>query len=484
MFEIILASLVFVSSVAPSDIAWQKSWDDTLAQAKSQKKIVFVAVNMDGEHANDRLATSVYKDKSVVELSAQTLSVVASVVEHTSGDKPCPRFAGITCADHRRIDVTLRKDVLKPDAEGWVVAPQHVFLDPSGKVILSVPYEISASELAWCFVTALHTFDASSNVAMPSGAHAPRRLILGGVYDPNSAPGGGQRTPTRAEVLEKIKSLRKEARGKWEKSDLREILASDEPEALEFIRAELRSGGAGGGGGKGGGAGAGGGKGGGGGGGSYGGAANANGDEAQHAEMLHLMGIVSPAAYWAIAAEYTGDNEVKVRDEALVALEQMASPDSIKALETALAKETDKKVQKDVLRALASAGANDKSVRQMLLKRAKSEKDALLRVNLIAALGSLAAGDDLAQTLDGVMKDGKVDERSAAALAMAINRDARYQKSLELAAKDTRDAAAAKTAELALAVAKGASIGTLAAPLKKLCQDTIDRERFFGAPRE
>jgi len=34
------------------------------------------------------------------------------------------------------------------------------------------------------------------------GACAPRRLILGGVFDPSTVPGGGMRTLTRAEVLE------------------------------------------------------------------------------------------------------------------------------------------------------------------------------------------------------------------------------------------------------------------------------------------
>ena len=36
--------------------------------------------------------------------------------------------------DHRRIDTAARKDVLKTDAQGLVVAPQHIFLGPDGKV--------------------------------------------------------------------------------------------------------------------------------------------------------------------------------------------------------------------------------------------------------------------------------------------------------------------------------------------------------------
>lgn len=477
--SLVLTLLAGAPHHAADGVAWSKGWEDTLALAKEQRKVVFVAVNMDGEKANDRMVSKVYVDKSVAELSRATLNLVASAVEHAPAGKPCPRFDDLECMDHRRVDNMARKETLKPDAQGYVIAPQHVFLGPDGKVLLSVPYEIGANELSWCFVTALQKLDPAAAPPMPAGAHAPRRLILGGVFDPSTVPGGGMRTLTRAEVLERIKTLRKSGRGQWEDTDLIAILSSDEPEAVEFISQELKGGATGGGGG-------GGGRGGGGGGGKGGGIPGANtppgGEETRHSKIMHAIGVYSPAAYWEIAAEYVGDSDVKLRDEAIVALEQLAAPESVKVLQSALAKEDEKPIQKDILRALGTAGANDKNVRALLLKKLKSEKNELLRLNAIVAAGSLAAGDDLAQALAASLENASAAERTAAACAMALTRDPRFATALETAAKDARDAEAAKVAALALAIVRGGDLTAIARPLKAVCKDSIDRERFFGRP--
>ncbi len=469
----VLALPAFAAGAPALDsIVWQKQWEDVQAQARAQKKVVFVAVNMDGEKANERLATKVYKEKALVALTRNTLNVVASASEHASGDKNCPRFDGIACLDHRRIDTTLRKELLKADAQGYVVAPQHVFLDPEGKVLLSVPYEVSADELAWCFVTAIKTVDPASALALPAGAKRPRLLILGAVLDPATA-GGVQKPLTRAELLELLKEIKKTDFGIARAESIRAVLTSDEPEALEFIRQELRSGlnrlmggGAGGAGGRGGGG---------------GGLGRAGQDGANRGTLImHGIGVFSPPAYWEVAVEFVGDNDPGMRGETAVALEQLAAPESVRALHAALQKETSPNIQKDLLRALGTAGANDKNTRSMLLKRVKSEKNGLLRLNAIVAAGSLASGDDVAAELTALLAGGVSDERTAAVCAMAMSRDERYTGALEAASKDERDADVAKTAATALEIVKGGPLRPIRDTLKRVCQDTIDRERFFG----
>src|SRR5206468_1736167 len=148
--------------------------EDTLSRAREQKRVVFLAVNMDGERANERMVEKVYRDKAIVALAASTLNLVASAAEHAPLDRTCPRFAGLHCLDHRRIDTAVRDQILKPDSQGFVIAPQHVFLDPEGKVILSVPYEITVPELEWCFVTALRAVDPQCKAAMSPGARPPK----------------------------------------------------------------------------------------------------------------------------------------------------------------------------------------------------------------------------------------------------------------------------------------------------------------------
>ncbi|MBI5361628.1 MAG: hypothetical protein HZA53_00525 [Planctomycetes bacterium] len=470
------AGAPFRSAPAPraaEGIVWQKQFEEAQALAKREKKVVFVAVNMDGEKANERMLAKVYTDKAVIELARSTVNVIASAGEHAAADKPCPKFDGLYCLDHRRADMTLRKELLKPDSDGFVVAPQHVFLDSEGKVLCSVPYEVSASELAWCFASALKAVDPASTASAPAGARAPRRLIQGAVFDPKSAAGGAGRTLTRQEVLDLIKELKKSGRGGWELEKLRGLLASDEPEARDFILLELKSAGGGrGGGGRGGG---GGGRGGGGG----LGMGDGTGDR-RHARLMHAIGILSPPAWWEVAAEFLGDSDAKLAAETIVALEQLAAPESVKALQAELADAKDKTAQKDLLRALGSAGANDKSVRALLLKKTKGEKDETLRLNAIVACGPFAAHDDAAEELGKLLQSAPPAERRAAACAMAISRDARFQPALEALAKDAPSPEVAATCKTALEVLKGGELKLLRDTVKSLCKDTLDRERFFG----
>src|SRR6185436_19290857 len=104
------------------------------------------------------------------------------------------------------------------------------------------------SELAWCFVTAIRSVDPQSKVALPPGARAPRRLELGGLFNPVSAKSISP--ATHEEVLALIKAIKKGLHGAEHVDALRRILSSDEAEAIEYIRTELRTGaGSGGGGG-------------------------------------------------------------------------------------------------------------------------------------------------------------------------------------------------------------------------------------------
>src|SRR6185436_12157965 len=116
------ASILFLTAAlgapAANDIQWQSSFEKTVEKAAAEKKVIFLAVNMDGEKANERIVEKVYTDKSIVELSQSTLNVVASAAEHASADKPCTRFKGMYCLDHRRNDTAARKEILIADADG------------------------------------------------------------------------------------------------------------------------------------------------------------------------------------------------------------------------------------------------------------------------------------------------------------------------------------------------------------------------------
>jgi HEAT repeat protein len=466
-----LSLAALASRGTPTEIQWQSSFDKTLERAKAEHKVVFLAVNMDNEKANERMLEHVYTDKAIVELAASTLNLVASAAEHVGADKMCPRFHGLYCLDHRKVDTAARKELLKADDEGRVTSPQQVFLDSEGKVLLSVPYEITVNELEWCFVTALTKGDPTFKGTLPPNARMPRRVILGGMFDPKAA-GGAIKAPAKAEVAELIKEVRKGTLGNEERAkSVRKILMSDETEALEFIKAELRGGGGGGGGGGGKGGGAGGGAGGKGG---YGGAGDT------HKKILHAMGIVSPPIYWEIATEYIANNDVALRTEAIVAMEQLAAPESVKPIEAALQKEDDPTVAKELLRALGTCGASDAKVRAMLIKRAKSDKNELLRLNAIVALGSCDADNDVKEALKSFLEKGNEKERAAAACAAGLTRDEKWVELVQAALQSSKDETLTKAVSASVAVLKGGELRKLREPISKVAQDKVQRERFFG----
>ncbi|HUR26962.1 MAG TPA: HEAT repeat domain-containing protein [Planctomycetota bacterium] len=466
---------LLAATASAGDIVWERSLEDALAKAKAEHKVLFLAVNMDGERANELLAEKTYHEKSFVELTARTVNVLACAQEHSPLGKPCARFDGIECIDHRRTDTEARETILKADSQGYVIAPQHVWISPEGKVLLSVPYAVTLEELTWCTVSAMQEVDAATAGKLPGNARSPRRLVVGDVFDPGSTPAGiADRPPTREEALEMIKQMKKSWIG-LEGGEARRLLMSDEPEVLEFVKQQLRGSigsflnGGGGGGGKGG----------------NGGGRGGGGGGRFHAMILHQIGIVSPAGYWELASEALENSEKEVRAEAAVALEQLAVPESLRALNTALQKEDDVEIKKELLRAIGSVGAADPKTHAALIKRAKGDKEDLLRWNAIVALGFSTGDAEVQAFLQTTLAGKDPRARTAVACALGLSRDKQFVPLLQAQVvelqkdADPLDKQAQGAIGSALAVLHGGPFREIQPPIKKICSDTIDRERWF-----
>jgi hypothetical protein len=458
-------ALALVALLAPfahagGSVVWDHVYEDAQARAKTEKKPLFVAVNMDGEVANDRAAEKLYRDPRVVAVSGWTVNVVASRFEHVAGDKPCTRFDGVTCKEHRAVDGSVRSQVLRSDGEGYVIAPQHVFLAPDGGVILSVPYEVAAHELEWCFLTALNKVDPQHEKPIPPSARPPRRLVMGAVFDPSTIEGANLAPPSRERVLELIKELKAGLFGEGREEKLLRVMTSSEPEAVKYIAAELsidlfgrRGLGAG-----------------------TDPANPGRGDRQQR--LMHAIGVLSPPVYAEIVVDYLDHSEVRLRQEAAVALEQLAAPESVRDIASALAKEKEPHVRKDLARALGSAGANDEKALKSLAKLIASDKDERVRVNALIALGWSSPNAEVDRELASRLGSAVLEERGAAVIAMALSQSTKWVALLEtLTAIDAETKALCDTA---LAVLRGGSRGALREPLKKIAGDDIQRERLFG----
>lgn len=461
------ASLTLALGAAPPQkgaLVWSPRWEDAFAAAKAEKKIVFLAINMDGEAANERLATKVYSDPQVVAASKLTVNLIASRFEHAPEGKPCARFGGLTCTEHRRIEGAARDQVLKSDSAGFTVAPQHIFLSSDGAVLLSVPYEVSAQELVWCFHEALAAVDPAAAKQIQASGRAPRRLIKGGVFDPSVIPGANLAPPTREEVLAIVKEMKASLWSANRLQSIQRLLLSSEPEAIEQIESELRN--------------------------DFFGRRGwvqgdpTNPDGGRGADykdrLMHAIGVLSPHAYSKLVVEFLDHDDEKLRHEAIVALEQLAAPDSVSAITRAIGKEKDPVRRKDLYRALGSAGANDEKARKTLLKALTSEKDARVRRNALFALGWFPPNPESDKALAEALRKGAAEERSAAALATALSRHEAWLEPVKQAEAAEENPEVKECLTAASGVLAGAGITTLRACVRRVCEDELEREKLFG----
>jgi HEAT repeat protein len=461
LLHCLLPVLVLISPANKGgEIQWQDDLQRTQEQAAAGKQVVFIAVNMDGERANDRLVKETYTSDSIRELAGHTLNLVASNFEHGSSSKPCPRFGTITCDEHRHVDSDVRAKILSPDERGFVVAPQHVFLSPEGEVILSVPYDLKTAELEWCFVHALRSNNPDLKLELSSDARPPKRLMMGDVYALGSAEAAEEQTPlTREAALELIKDLKK---GLLKNQELlaavRRLAMADEPEAREYCLQLLRK--------------------------APGrkGAAGANRKD-KRSILMHWIGANSPSSYWEVVIEFIGDNDDAIRGEAIVAIEQLGDRGAVKAMTSRLRKEKEPSAQKNILRAIGTCAADDRGARTTLIKHAKSKREPLMRVNAIVALGWLSKHKDIDEFLLDSLGSEFEDVQQAAALAMAISRDQSWTEILQGELGGAQTPAYEDVLKKALAVLEGGALSEIRAAVQELCSDEIERERIFGASK-
>lgn len=459
-----LALLLGAAAPQKPAVAWSPRWEDAFAQAAAEKKVVFLAINMDGEAANDRMATKVYSDPKIVAASKLTVNLAASRFEHAPEGKPCTRFGALTCTEHRRIEGAARDNVLKTDAAGFTVSPQHIFLASDGKVLLSVPYEISAQELEWCFREALAVVDPHAAKQIAASGRAPRRLIQGGVFDPSAIPGANLSPPTREEVLAIIKEMRASLWSANRLQSIQRLLLSSEPEAIEQIESELKN--------------------------EFFGRRGwvqgdpTNPDGGRGADykdrLMHAIGVLSPQAYGKLVVEFLEHDDEKLRLEAIVALEQLAAPDSAVAITRAISKEKNARLRKDLYRALGSAGAGDEKARKSLLKALTSEKDALARRNALFALGWFPPAADSDKALGDALSGGTAEERCAAALGAGLTRHEAWRERVQQAASKEENPQVKECLAAASGVLNGAGVTTLRTLVRTICEDDLEREKLFG----
>lgn len=408
---LVAAVLAGVLQSLPAQVRWTASYDQAIAAAKSEGKVLLFAFNMAGERANDEMVADHYRDPVLGRLSQHTINVFCSQAAEA-------RVPGVSPNQQQSAEVQARLTFLKIGPGEDVIAPQHVFVHPDGTVISSVPYRITKGELEWVWVDAIRKVDPKFVWQLSPAARAPQRLGFGEVER-----GENQKPPTKAQVQEALKAVRKSfgaALRNLQQIEL--LLRSDEPEAVDYVESTLKG---------------------------------LSG--AQVVPAIETMGVVSPKVYHRVLVGYLDAREVEVQKAAARALESMAEPKAFPALARQYKVEKDDEVRGRLLRAMASCGPVQKEAIAQIDKVLQKDPSATVRAHAVLALAMIDDKAKVHEGLAGTLRDGSAKVRATTAYALASRRDAEFAHRLDEAASREEDPETKAWLTEAAAVVRGGS---------------------------
>ena len=444
-----LAALLLSFATARADmVVWSESVEVALEQARTEKKPIFVAINMDGERANNEMVAIHYQAAEIRKLTSQTVNLFASRFDHGSGTRPCPRAGSITCAQHMLIEKQVRDLFMEGSARQNVIAPQHLFVNTESVLLHSVPYLISVGELEWCLVRALRQVDPGFTWKLSRSARAPYRLVIKGVAQADDESSG--LVPSQAEVTEILEELKKVGRGMVDPGTLTQVsrlLRSEDRRAMDYVASMLKS--------------------------QY----FSLGDSRRLELTLHGIGQSSPETWWRVVEPFLSDHRLLVRCEAAVALEQLSDPASLGALLKQWRKEKDRPCRKELIRAIAGVGADSRKAADLVLDQAKQAKDSDLRACAVIASAALNDRELVLALAEELLADEQASLRAAAAYVIAVRRESDLRGPLEARALLEEDSEAKAVMEAALEVIDGLETSRLDPTLRALTGSRIPRDR-------
>lgn len=442
-----LVALAGRGGPAPS-IVWENDWEAARSRAAEEGRPIFVALTHADEGRSERHLRDVYPDKGVVRAAEAWICVAACGSDH--GKKKCPAFKGLTCIEHQRIDAALIEQGVVATNEGGIrTSPQHLWLAPDGALLLSVPLELTADEARWCFAAAEFLIDRASSPDFPEDARPPRRLLLGERHRPVNGDERG-RGLTRDETSEALKTMRVAT---WSEEMLATWIAlsfTDDRRAVESIATGLGSG-----------------------------ALTWNGVERLN-DALRGIGNYSPLDYASILVDHTKHGDASVRRNAAVGLEQMGTPEAVKALQHGLSREEDPAARVAFARALGACGFANKAARRALLKEVRRAEPGPFRNAVVIALGWSEPDDDVRALLTAGLASEDADERLAAACACALSRDRSWLSPVEKAREASEDPRETEVLSAVLDVLDlRATLRRLQPTVERLTEDRAERPRIF-----
>ncbi len=408
---------------------------------------IFIAVNMDGESVCKQLVDRHYKNSKVVKLSRLTVNLFASKYFHKGGITTCSRAGNIPCAAHQQIEKDVRREVLKIGAGKDVVAPNHFFLAPDGKILFSVPYMITEGQLEWCLAEAIRRVDSSFTVQLSGSARAPRRLAFGGASSRNKGD-DSVREPTKEEIDVALDILKKSGRGD-RRSDAKQyfpaLMLSADKRVLEMFHQWLSAG--------------------------------FFINQGQTARWLHAIGRVSPPEYWKVLEPFISWPIEDIRMEAIVAMEQLAEPKGLKPLLKQWKSEKKETIRGCLIRAIAASGSGNKSAEKIVLKTAGKDRKSYMRIHGLIGLVHVEDRDKVNNILRKALSHDDPGIRASAAYTIAVRRESDLGEALRAAAAAEQDKKCLVYLKAGISALDGGSLKLIEGVLREYAYDEVKRDR-------
>lgn len=451
----LLAAALALSAHSPQPVVvearaieWASDVEAALERAKSEGRVVLLAVGEVGEGRSERHVDKLYGSRKLRAYLEGSVNIAAWSFRYEDEDD-LPRFGDCTPRDHRDLMGAMKERWLRPNPDGVVALPQHLWLSPEGAVLLSCPWEIDLEEFAWCFDEALRRAGVEERPDPLDGAHPPRRLLLGEVLrvDKDDPLGRGLRLDELDPLLANMKRRTLTAE---DGSDIRRIIFTDEPDGVEYLTEQFAL---------------------------WDVVGPSLGSIVDG--TIHYVGLSAPVSFMPAIEQFADHPRASLRAQVAVGYEQFGHPDGLSTVKKALKAEKDDDVRAEWVRALGACGRGERTVGRTLARMAEKDDDERVRANAILALGHVLPEKGALEFLLEQVEEGGGEARQAAVLALALGRAQEARPALAKLAGSDADEDTLGFVGKALAVLDGGNLIELRDGFTQVSRSEIDRWRLF-----
>lgn len=403
----LLAQIVFSQSLLGQTVSWEPALAAAMERAKTEGRVVMVAMNMDDERDSDRMLKNHYTDPVVVALSKQMINVFCSDGKHNK-TSVCPRCKQNACSSHRNNGFNVRRMFFGQEGHDPVRSPQHLFLTPDGKIFSSASGRLAVGELEWMIREAMRSSAQYKDLvdAGTERSHAPTGYRRGSIDAKAKALQPAPSKKQLAEAMEQSKSnndrggrrgrRNRGGRGGSTPDWVGVLTRSEDRKAKSAVEDYMKS------------------------------------SRQNQSRVMAVIGRQAPASWQKIVSAYLSSDNDGTRRAAVLALTRMAEPKTLSALKKYHRKEKVEDLEGRFLRALAVVAPTNSAVVSAVVKAATKSKEVLVRAHAMVAAGTLELREPVMTCLQAGLQDASFVVRSVTAYVIA---ERQYRELSEALAK-------------------------------------------------